>query len=310
MKYSASVAPAFLVGVASIVVSDALGMIERTQQQQQQQQQQSHPWCQSRRETLVGSMSTIIGGTASVVVLLPLLVRPQQAEAVSNPLNLKGTYWETGELYVKKKRELPDDPDDLLPSLSAVASALESLQDLVVEGKWDELLRKLRGGVISESQIRLTGYALLDLLPTADDDDDNDDVVNKKENNTNNESNEDSNNRRRRQQQLVYLCRDRFQLFLIKLSQLDTLVESTGRQSKVDGGLIETIGLAVISPFRAANQVAQIINTNTNNNANNEPDDLSSDPRVNVLTALEETIKAARSFTQTVEKALRKKSPT
>jgi len=307
MQYSASVALAFLVGFASIVVSDALGMIERTQQQQQQ----PHPLCrQSRRETLVGSLSTIIFGTP--LVFIPL--RPQKVEAVSNPLNLKGTYWETGELYVKKKRELPDDPDDLLPSLSAVASALESLQDLVVEGKWDELLRKLRGGVISESQIRLTGYALLDLLPTADDDDDNDDDdddVNNKENNTNNESNEDSKNRRRRRQlqQLVYLCRERFQLFLIKLSQLDTIVESTGRQSKVDGGFIETIGLAIISPFRAANQVAQIINTNTNTNAN-EPDDMSSDPRVNVLTALEDTIKAARSFTQTVEEALRKKSPT
>jgi len=104
------------------------------------------------------------------------------------------------------------------------------------------------------------------------------------------------------------LCRERFQIFLLKLSQLDTAVESAGRQSKIDGGLVETVGLAIISPFRAANRVAQIINTNADKGQSG--DTLSADSRLNVLNALDEAIKAARSFTKTVEEALQKPSPT
>ena len=208
----------------------------------------------SRREVM-GSISAICAA----------LLSPQTAGAVYNPLNLKGSFWETGELYVKKGRDLPDDPDELLPSLVAVAAALESLNDLVLEGRWEDLSRKLRGGVISESQIRLRGYALLDILPDKED------------------------------SRLAYICGERFRIFLSKFAQLDAVVEAAARQSKIDGGLVETVGMAVILPFSAADRVAKITNEPT----------LSSDPRLNVLNALGETTKAAKAFTRTAEEALK-----
>ena len=54
---------------------------------------------------------------ASAVAAMLTTSSPQRANAIYNPLNLKGSFWETGELYLKKESELPQDPDDLLPLL-------------------------------------------------------------------------------------------------------------------------------------------------------------------------------------------------
>ena len=91
---------------------------------------------------------------ASAVAAMLSTSSPQKANAIYNPLNLKGTFWETGELYVKKESELPQDPGDLLPLLRDALRSLESLDSYVLDGKFDDLSRQLRGGSISESQLR------------------------------------------------------------------------------------------------------------------------------------------------------------
>lgn len=201
-------------------------------------------------------------------VATTLTMQPQEAHAIYNPLNLKGTFWETGELYTKKDTDLPSDPDELLPSITATLSALESLNDLVLDGKFDELLRQLRGGSVSESQLRLRGYALLDQLPEEGDGG-----------------------------KSSYLAEQAFRLFLTRFANLDATVEAAARQSKVDGGLVETLGLAVVSPFSAANEVAKI---------SQEPS-MGSDARIQVLASLGETIKALKAFTKAANDAIKKR---
>ena len=163
---------------------------------------------------------------ASAVAAMLSTSSPQNANAIYNPLNLKGTFWETGELYVKKESELPQDPDDLLPLLRDALRSLESLDSYVLDGKFDDLSRQLRGGSISESQLRLRGYALLDQLP------------------------EDSKD--------TYLAEQAFRVFLTRFVNLDATVEAAARQAKIDGGLVEALALTVVAPLGAANEVAKI----------------------------------------------------
>ena len=175
------------------------------------------------------------------------------ASAVANPLNLKGSFWETGELYKKDTMELSMEPDQLLEYLVQSASSLGQLSDLVLGGKCGEMSRQLRGGTISESQIRLKAYALIDQI-------------------------EDETQE--------YIASDLFRTFLRDLDILDRTVEAASRQSKIDGGAIETLGLAVVSPFGAANEVARIAN---------EPN-FGNDSRIQVLATLEETVKTLKEL--------------
>ena len=202
----------------------------------------------TRRRMLSCSFMTI-----SLVVVFNPMNSSRRADAMNNPLNLKGSYWETGELYRKSDNELPTDPDELLTSLIEVATTLESLNDIALEGKFGELSRLLRGGAISESKLRLRGYAIIDMI-------------------------ED--------EKQEYIASELFRTFLRDFAILDTTVDAATRQSKIDGGLVETVGLAVVSPFSAANEVARI---------SQEPN-FGNDPRINVISALGECTKSLKAF--------------
>ena len=178
-----------------------------------------------------------------------------------------------------KTNLVPDDPDELLPSFIAVTAALESqyINNLILERKWNDLSRKLRGGssdgtktndeaIISKSQILLRGYALLELLP---------------------ENKEDS--------KLSYPCNEKFRIYLQSFLQLDTVVEVAASQSKIDGGLVETMSMAFILPFGVADRMSKIMNERI----------LSLDPRLNILNALGDTIKLSKAFVAIVQEALK-----
>ena len=127
---------------------------------------------------------------------------------------------------MKKESELPQDPDDLLPLLRDTLRSLEALDSYVLDGKFDDLSRQLRGGSISESQLRLRGYALLDQLP------------------------DESKN--------TYIAEQAWRVFLNRFANLDATVEAAARQAKMDGGLVETLALTVVAPLGAASEVAKI----------------------------------------------------
>mmetsp|Transcript_6761 Transcript_6761/g.13667 ORF Transcript_6761/g.13667 Transcript_6761/m.13667 type:complete len:300 (+) Transcript_6761:179-1078(+) len=128
------------------------------------------------------------------------------ANALDNPLNLKGTFWETGQLYEKSNNSvLSDDPpeiSDLIKILETTRDAFHSpsaLVDAISEGRYGDASRLLRGGLISESKIRLVAYALIDSLP---EDDENE-----------------------------YLINELFRVFLRYLDALDAAVEAASRPS-------------------------------------------------------------------------------
>ena len=88
-----------------------------------------------------------------------------------NPLNLKGTYWETGSMIYTKPNTPALEDGDFLSILENTIIALSSdeLLNSISEGNYSTTLRLIRGRLISESQIRLSANALLDLLPEEDD---------------------------------------------------------------------------------------------------------------------------------------------
>jgi len=94
----------------------------------------------------------------------------KSATAIDNPLNLKGTFWETGKLYEKSNDPPPDDDGDFLAILENTLEALHSpeLIDSIAEGKYGKTSRLLRGGLVSESKIRIAANALIDSLPEDD----------------------------------------------------------------------------------------------------------------------------------------------
>jgi len=189
------------------------------------------------------------------------LFRPTAAGAVYNPLNLKGSYWETGELYQKKENEIPFERDELIASLKQSEVALDSLTNLVLEGKFDALSKQLRGGAVSESQLRLRAYALIDTI----------------ENDAQ-----------------MYVASDLFRKFLRDFDTLDRTAEAAVRQSKIDGGVVETLGLAVVAPIGAANEIIKI--TSEQN--------LGKDPRINVLAVLGAATKSLHAFNKAAEDAI------
>ena len=93
------------------------------------------------------------------------------ANAIDNPLNLKGTFWETGQIYQKSNTPQPSDESDFLSILENTVDALHSptLLNSITEGKYGQASRLLRGNLISESKIRIAANALIDLLPEDDD---------------------------------------------------------------------------------------------------------------------------------------------
>jgi len=152
---------------------------------------------------------------------------PRDALAVYNPLNLKGSYWETGKLYEKKplSEELSSEPEELLESMRDMASALESLSLVVEGGKFDEASRMIRGGSVSESKLRIVGNALVDSI--LDDDG-------------------------------GYVASERVRVFLLNFDALDAAVTAAARRASVDGGLVSTLALSAVAPLSAANRVAKI----------------------------------------------------
>ncbi|KAL7533673.1 hypothetical protein ACHAXR_005378 [Thalassiosira sp. AJA248-18] len=96
---------------------------------------------------------------------------PQTANAIDNPLNLKGTFWETGQLYEKSNAPIPDDEGDFFSILENTVEALHSptLLETITEGKYGQASRLLRGGLVSESQIRIAANALIDSIPEEND---------------------------------------------------------------------------------------------------------------------------------------------
>lgn len=198
---------------------------------------------------------------ATLVVSSITVTSSSPVHAIDNPLNIKGSYWGTGELYQKSDQELSSDPEELLRYLKEQVTALGKLSDVVVEGNWGEVSRLLRSGDISESQIRLQAYALMDQL----EDDDQE-----------------------------FWARELFRMFLRSLNAFDRTLEAAARQAKLDGGLTETLGLAVVSPFGAANKIARVSSVPK----------LGDDPRLQVLAILDETSKSLQAFNKVAGDAI------
>ena len=123
-----------------------------------------------RRNFLIGLLTT----SSSI-----LLSNTQSANAATNnnndklpwnPLNLKGTYWETGSMIYTKPNTSALEDGDFLSILEDTIINLSSdeLLNSISEGNYSTTLRLIRGRLISESQIRLSANALLDLLPEDD----------------------------------------------------------------------------------------------------------------------------------------------
>jgi len=125
-----------------------------------------------------------------------------------NPLNLKGTYWETGSMIYTKPNTSALEDGDFLSILENTITALSSdeLLNSISEGNYSTTLRLIRGRLISESQIRLSANALLDLLPEDD--------------------------------PSIYKSRESFRVFLRYLDLLDDEVEMASRPQLGNGGLL------------------------------------------------------------------------
>ena len=147
------------------------------------------------------------------------------AERSQNPLTLRGSFWETGKLYQATNMREYDEKEDqeLLRTLEDAAVALKSLDDLAEDGKFDALSAALRGAVVSEPEIRSSVRVLLDR--------EEDDAIETRG-------------------QAAY---SRFtRLYDI----LDNRVITAAR--KTPGGSLGSLGMAVISPFQVAGEVARV----------------------------------------------------
>ena len=159
------------------------------------------------------SFLTGLARTASLTLLLsdqdPSIdypYRPKPVAAMENPLNLKGTFWETGQLYEKKSsaEALPQMDDSITAEwLRLLETTLQSLRspslvNAVTEGRFGDASRMLRGGLVSESKIRIAAYALMDSIPEEEDD-------------------------------RLYLANEAFRVFLRRLDVLDAIVEMASR---------------------------------------------------------------------------------
>jgi hypothetical protein len=126
----------------------------------------------NKRRSLIIHLSTLATATS-----LPLISTIRSANAnvklldkpPPNPLNLKGTLWETGQLYEKSTSIGAE--EDFFAVLDNTLEALYSptLLGAIEEGNYGQASRLLRGNLISESQIRLSANALIDSLPEEND---------------------------------------------------------------------------------------------------------------------------------------------
>ena len=168
---------------------------------------------------------------------------PAGANNPSNPLTLRGQYWETGKLVYTRAADmarLAEESDEtLLRSLSDGLVALRGLDGLAEDGRYDALTAALRGGAISETTIRTSARILLDR--------------------------EEDDARETRAQEA-------YSRFTTSFDVLDQGVVTAAR--KAPGGLTGTLGMAVISPFQAAGEVARVASSTAG------------DDRIEVLNAL------------------------
>lgn len=139
---------------------------------------------------------------------------PSAANAIDNPLNLKGTFWETGQLYEKSKT-IAEEDGDFLSVLESSREAFRSpaLLDAITDGNYGAASRLLRGGLISESRMRIAANALMDSIPEEDDD-------------------------------AIYKSSEYFRVFLRQLDVLDAEVEAASRPL-ISGDPRMKIGISV-----------------------------------------------------------------
>eukprot|EP00593_Proboscia_inermis_P000755 CAMPEP_0171299992 /NCGR_PEP_ID=MMETSP0816-20121228/8844_1 /TAXON_ID=420281 /ORGANISM="Proboscia inermis, Strain CCAP1064/1" /LENGTH=335 /DNA_ID=CAMNT_0011776223 /DNA_START=58 /DNA_END=1065 /DNA_ORIENTATION=+ len=142
-----------------------------------------------------------------------------------NPLNLKGTFWETGAIY--QKSDVSKDPNELLDELREIAVALKALSEESSDtlSEIETISRRLRGGngsIISESRLRTRAFAVIGLIEDAAD---------------------------------SSRVSDLFRAFLVRYDALDSaLLASSGPQ-----GVASSLGLAtLVSPLAAYNQAVRI----------------------------------------------------
>lgn len=126
----------------------------------------------SRRKLVQSTLTA-----TTLTFFLPDQPPKHSAFAIDNPLNLKGTFWETGQLYEKKTTaeailESASDPSDFVPILESMVESFHApvLVDAITEGRFGDASRLLRGGLISESKIRIAANALIDEIPEEEDD--------------------------------------------------------------------------------------------------------------------------------------------
>ncbi|KAL7529851.1 hypothetical protein ACHAWF_003135 [Thalassiosira exigua] len=122
----------------------------------------------SGRRAVDGRRRLLVGLSTAAIAPISLSAA---GNAMENPLNLKGTFWETGQLYEKSNVPPPEDDGDFLSVLEDATSALRSpeLSNAIGEGRYGPASRLLRGGLISESRVRVAANALIDALPEEDD---------------------------------------------------------------------------------------------------------------------------------------------
>jgi len=259
--------------------------------------EENHSCRHSNRRTVLSHLasSSLIATAAAFWTA----AAPQVADAAVSPLFQSSSYqngFQQLPSYVYQKKDtagLSSDPDELLASLKDTVTALKTLADAdaVAEGRFDAVSQLLRGRLVSESQLRLQGYALLDALPGSDNDNDDD---------GNASNNGKTNIEKKKAPAWSYVARERFRIFLIKFSVLDDTVEAAARRRQADGGLVETVGMVLLTPFNGANRIAQMSQQNELLGAPNAGDD----ERFAVLAALADATQALQAFTTAAENAL------
>ena len=162
-----------------------------------------------------------------------------------NPFTLRGQFWETGKPYKASDKESLAEASDqyLLEGLQDAARRLKSLDALAEDGQFGEITSALRGGQISEPRIRMSARILLE---------------------------------REEDDQIETRAQAIFSGFTVAFDKLDEAVITASRRAP--GGFTGTLGMAVISPFQAAGEVARVASASPG------------DDRIEVLGALGETV--------------------
>ena len=113
--------------------------------------QERRPRVSTRRRALRG-----LGLPMSFVALPAVGAKPY------NPLNLKGQYWETGNMVYTKPSLTPETAErDARSDLSATLETLRAARRDAENGDADAVLAKLRDGDVSERTIRVAANKLI-----------------------------------------------------------------------------------------------------------------------------------------------------